>query len=89
MSMGLCCKVFLHAAEWLEVQRSQAVSDFKGRHFECEIVLRAVRRYCRYGIGDRDLEQMMVERGVTADHSTIYRRMRNHAPEIGKRLRWQ
>jgi transposase, IS6 family len=32
------------------------VSDFKGRHFEGEIVLCAVRWYCRYGVSYRDLE---------------------------------
>jgi IS6 family transposase len=37
------------------------VSDFKGRHFGGEIVLWAVRWYCRYGISYRDLEQMMAE----------------------------
>ncbi|BDV36496.1 hypothetical protein SS37A_40260 (plasmid) [Methylocystis iwaonis] len=35
------------------------MSDFKGRHFEGEIVLWAVRWYCRYGVSYRDLEQMM------------------------------
>ena len=34
----------------------RAVSDFKGRHFGGEIVLWAVRWYCRYGISYRDLE---------------------------------
>ena len=29
--------------------RCGPVSDFKGRHFEGEIVLWAVRWYCRYG----------------------------------------
>lgn len=42
---------------------SRAMSDFKGRHFEGEIVLWAVRWYCRYGVSYRDLEQMMGERG--------------------------
>jgi transposase, IS6 family len=41
------------------------VSDFKGRHFKGEIVLWAVRWYCRYGVSYRDLEQMMGERGVS------------------------
>jgi transposase, IS6 family len=27
--------------------------DFKGRHFEGEIVLWAVHWYCRYGVSDR------------------------------------
>jgi IS6 family transposase len=49
------------------------MSDFKGRHFEGEIVLCAIRWYCRYGVSYRDLEQMMSERGVSVDHSTIYR----------------
>ncbi len=53
------------------------MSDFKGRHFEGEIVLWAVRWYCRYGVSYRDLEQMMGERGVSVDHSTIYAGFRN------------
>ena len=65
------------------------MSDFKGRHFEGEIVLWAVRWYCRYGVSYRDLEQMMGERGVSVDHSTIFRWVQKYAPEIKKRLRWQ
>ena len=65
------------------------MSDFKGRHFGGEIVLWAVRCYCRYGISYRDLDQMMAERCVSVDHSTIYRWVQRHAPEIEKRLRWQ
>ena len=65
------------------------MSDFKGRHFEGEVVLWAVRWYCRYGVSYRDLEQMMGERGVSVDHSTIYRWVQKYAPEIEKRLRWQ
>ena len=43
------------AAGWLVgwgsgERESRAVSDFKGRHFEGEIVLWAVRWYCRYGV---------------------------------------
>ena len=32
------------------------MSDFKGRHFRGEIVLWAVRWYCRYAVSYRDLE---------------------------------
>jgi transposase, IS6 family len=64
------------------------MSDFKGRHFGGEIVLWAVRWYCRYGISYRDLEQMMAERGVSVDHSTLYRWVQKYAPEIEKRLHW-
>ena len=65
------------------------MSDFKGRHFRGEIVLWAVRWYCRYPISYRDLEAMMTERGVAVDHSTIYRWVQRFAPEVEKRLRWQ
>ncbi len=37
----------------------------------------------------RDLEQMLGERGVVVDHSTIYRWVQKYAPEMEKRLRWQ
>jgi len=49
----------------------------------------AVRWYCRYGISYRDLEQMMGDRGVPVDHSTIYRWVQKYGPEMKKRLRWQ
>ena len=63
--------------------------EFKWRQFEGTIILWAVRWYCRYGISYRDLEQMMGERGVPVDHSTIYRWVQRYAPEMDKRLRWQ
>ncbi|WP_267288074.1 IS6 family transposase [Neokomagataea thailandica] len=64
------------------------MSDFKGRHFRGEVILWAVRWYCRYGISYRDLETMLAERGVSVDHSTIYRWVQRYAPEMEKRLRW-
>ena len=65
------------------------MSDCKGRQFEGEIVLWAVRWYYRYEVSYRDLEQMLGERGVSIGHSTIYRWVQKHAPEMEKRLRWQ
>ena len=53
------------------------MSDFKWRHFQGDVILWAVRWYCRYGVSYRDLEQMMGARGVPVDHSTIYRGSRN------------
>ena len=37
-------------------REDKAMSNFKGRHFEGEIVRWAVRWYCRYGVSYRDLE---------------------------------
>ncbi len=64
------------------------MNDFKWRHFQGEIILQCVRWYCRYGISYRDLAEMMAERGVDVDHTTIYRWVQHYAPEMEKRLRW-
>jgi transposase, IS6 family len=64
------------------------MSDFKWRHFAGDIILHCVRWYCKYGISYRDLEEMMRERGIAVDHTTLYRWVQAYAPEIEKRLRW-
>ena len=46
---------------------------FKWRQFAGEVILWAVRWYCRYGISYRELEEMLRERGVEVDHTTLYR----------------
>ena len=52
-----------------------------------EIILLNVRWYCRYTLSYRDLEEMMQERGVEVDHSTINRWVLKYAPELDKRIR--
>ena len=64
------------------------MSDFKWRHFQGALILWAVRWYCKYGISYRNLEEMLEERGVDVDHTTIYRWVQHYAPEMEKRLRW-
>jgi transposase-like protein len=46
---------------------------FKRRHFEPVIVECAVRWYLRCSLSYRDVEELMTERGVSADHTTIWR----------------
>src|SRR5947199_762647 len=60
---------------------------FKYRHFEAEIILLCVRWYLRYSLSYRDLEEMMRERGLSVDHTTIYRWVQHYAPELDKRSR--
>ena len=43
---------------------------------------------CRFSLSYRDLEEMMTERGLTIDHTTIYRWVQHYAPELKKRLEW-
>ena len=59
---------------------------FKWRQYEGEIILTCVRWYLRYALSYRDLEEMMTERGLSVDHSTIFRWVHDYAPEIDKRM---
>ena len=54
---------------------------FKWRHFQADILLLCVRWYLRYALSDRDLEEIMVERGPSVDHTTISRWVQHDAPE--------
>ena len=60
---------------------------FKWRHFQEEIILLCVRWYLRYPLSYRNLEEMMLERGLTVDHTTVYRWVQAYAPELDKRAR--
>jgi transposase-like protein len=60
---------------------------FKWRHFQGEIILLCVRWYLRYSLSYRDLEEMMLERGLSVDHTTIYRWVQAYAPELDRRVR--
>jgi len=55
---------------------------FKGRHFEPSVILLCVRWYLAYGLSLRDLEEMIAERGVAVDHSTIHRWVVRFAPAL-------
>lgn len=61
--------------------------SFKWRHFQPEIILTCTRWYLRYALSYRDLEEMMIERCLSVDHTTIYRWVQHYAPEIDKRSR--
>jgi transposase-like protein len=59
-----------------EAQRGSIMTEqfpFKWRHFQAEIILLCVRWYLRYALSYRDLEEIMLERGLHVDHTTIYR----------------
>ncbi|MCM8735324.1 IS6 family transposase [Azospirillum sp. A1-3] len=62
-------------------------SPFKGRQFTAEVILWAVRWYLQFPISYRDLERMLADRGVTVDHTTLYRWIQAYAPELDKRIR--
>jgi transposase-like protein len=60
--------------------------SFKGRHFDRSVILLCVRWYLAYGLSLRDLEEMMVERGVSVDHATVHRWVIRYSPELLERF---
>ena len=60
---------------------------FRGRHFADDVIVFAVRWYCRFSLSFRDLEELLRERGIAVDHSTLWRWVQRYAPELEKRLR--
>ena len=60
---------------------------FKGRQFTAAVILWAVRWYLMFPISYRDLELMLLDRGVEVDHSTIFRWIQVYAAELEKRIR--
>src|SRR3954454_11352909 len=73
-------------------KRRQAIrvrpdQPFKGRQFTAEVILWAVRWYLMFPISYRDLELMLLDRGVEVDHTTIFRWIQAYAVELEKRIR--
>ena len=56
--------------------------SFKGAHFPREIMLTCVRWYVAYPLSTRNLEEMMAERGVAVDHSTVNRWVIKYSPQL-------
>ncbi|MFJ7441618.1 IS6 family transposase, partial [Methylorubrum thiocyanatum] len=53
--------------------KQRARDDFRGRHFEATLIVQAVSWYLRYPLSYRDIEEMLLERGLEVDHSTLNR----------------
>jgi putative transposase len=70
----------------LAMGRSTVV-EFKGSHFEREIVLWGVCWYVAYPVSYRQLEEMMEERGVDVDHSSLNRWVLEYVPLLDKAFR--
>jgi transposase, IS6 family len=66
---------------------SSVCSLFKWRQFEPEVILLAVGWYLRFSLSYRDVEELLAERGLHADHVTVWRWVQRYAPELERRLR--
>jgi transposase-like protein len=52
---------------------------FKWRQFEPEVILLAVGWYLRFSLSYRDVEELLAERGLHADHVTVWRWVQRYA----------
>jgi len=56
--------------------------NFKVRHFQKTIIMMAVRWYLAYSLSYRDIEELMDERGICIDHSTVNRWVIKYSPAL-------
>jgi putative transposase len=61
--------------------------SFKGAHFEAAVILVCVRWYLAYPLSYRHIEEMMQERGVEVDHSTLHRWVLKYTPQLEREFR--
>src|SRR5215510_12099302 len=66
-----------------EHRRGQTMAvSFKGAHFPQDIILTGVRWYIAYPLSTRHVEELMRERGVHVDHSTVNRWVIKYSPQL-------
>jgi transposase-like protein len=62
-------------------------STFTGFRFPSDVIVLAVRWYLRFGLSYRDVEELLIERGVEVDHVTIYRWVLRFTPLLADAAR--
>jgi IS6 family transposase len=62
-------------------------STFAGFRFPPDVIVLAVRWYLRFGLSYRDVEELLIERGVEVDHVTIYRWVLRFTPLLADAAR--
>ena len=56
--------------------------SFQGAHFPKEIILMGVHWYIAYPLSTRHVEELMQERGIEVDHSTMNRWVIKYSPQL-------
>jgi transposase-like protein len=63
------------------------LSAFAGSCFPPDVIMLAVRWYLRFGLSYRDAEELLAERGVEVDHTTVYRWVVRFTPLLAEAAR--
>jgi putative transposase len=61
--------------------------NFSNRHFKADVIMMAMRWYLSYSLSYREVEELLLERGVSVDHSTIQRWVERYAGELESAFR--
>ena len=73
---------------WADMVLAPSVAGlFKWRQLGPEVILLAIDWYLRFSLSYRDVEELFAERGLRADHVTVWRWVQRYAPELERRLR--
>src|SRR5205809_3647460 len=75
----------------LSIRRSPSLtprSAFAGFRFPAEVIVVAVRWYLRYNLSYRDVEELLVERGVEVDHVSVFRWVQRFTPLLADAARF-
>jgi len=71
------------AARW----HWQGTEALKRLHYPLNVILLCVRWYVAYSLSLRNLEEMMAERGIEVDHSSVHRWVIKLLPVFEKAFR--
>jgi transposase-like protein len=71
----------------LAVAASCRWAAFAGFRYPSDVIVLAVRWYLRFGLSYRDVEELLIERGVEVDHVTIYRWVLRFTPLLAEAAR--
>src|SRR5690242_1438808 len=84
----MCCN-FGGGGWWREktMKHASRPAIFKWRQTAPELILCALRWYLRYSLSLRDVEELLAERDLQADHTTIWRCFQCYGPALEQRLR--
>ena len=64
-----------------------ACSAFAGLRFPPDVIVLAVRWYLRFDLSYRDVEELLAERSIEADHVTVYRWVQRFTPLLAEAAR--
>ena len=67
--------------------KSRRPTLFRKRWFKPTVIVTCGRSYLRFSLSLRDVRELMGERGLSVDHTSIWRWTQAYGPEVYRRLK--